>query len=178
VRLRTIVRASGIHMWDAEGNEYIDASCGPMVSCLGHGNERIIRAITSKALQLDYAFTLVARNRPNAMLAERLSLRAGPVFCNGAFSKRTTRHCRYRQGIRCGRYYPIGAMLAPAAKVDRLAKLGGFESVYSYNAGPIACAAAIAILDEIEECNLFDERFGAAALNSKPVYEDWLNAST
>jgi len=51
-------------------------------------------------------------------------------------------------------YAPIGAMLAPAAMVDRLADLTGFEFAYSYNANPIACAAALAVLDEIEERDL------------------------
>jgi adenosylmethionine-8-amino-7-oxononanoate aminotransferase len=63
VALPLIVRAAGIRMWDEAGNEYIDASCGPLVSCLGHGNERVIEAMASQARRLDYAFSLVARNR-------------------------------------------------------------------------------------------------------------------
>jgi adenosylmethionine-8-amino-7-oxononanoate aminotransferase len=63
VALPLIVRAAGIRMWDEAGNEYIDASCGPLVSCLGHGNERVIEAMASQARRLDYAFSLVARNQ-------------------------------------------------------------------------------------------------------------------
>jgi adenosylmethionine-8-amino-7-oxononanoate aminotransferase len=313
--LPLIVRASGVRMWDEAGNEYIDASCGPMVSCLGHGNERVIEAMTSQARRLDYAFSLVARNRPNAELAERLARLAGPGFervsfasggseimdralqfarqsalvtgspsrraiitlepsyhgatistsaisgdqtqspffrgfsqvshtvsapmpyrrpqgvseveyaagCAAALERkieqlgpenvlafviepiggisrgavvptgdymRAIRDICTRHGVllifdeiitgvgRTGPFFamsrwpeakpdilllakalgagyaPIGAMLAPAVLVDRLAGLGGFESVYSYNANPIACSVALAVLDEIDEGNL------------------------
>ncbi|MHA1600827.1 MAG: aminotransferase class III-fold pyridoxal phosphate-dependent enzyme, partial [Alphaproteobacteria bacterium] len=46
VPLPMMERASGVHMWDEEGNEYIDASSGPMVSAIGHGNTRVIDAMT------------------------------------------------------------------------------------------------------------------------------------
>jgi adenosylmethionine-8-amino-7-oxononanoate aminotransferase len=313
--LPLIVRAAGVRMWDDAGNEYIDASCGPMVSSLGHGNERIIHAMASQARRLDYAFSLVARNQPNAELAQRLARIAGPGFervsfasggseimdralqfarqlaiasgstsrrliitlepsyhgatistaaisgdqsqspffrgfsqvshtvpapmpyrrpagvseveyeagCAAALDRkieqlgpenvlafviepiggisrgavvptadymRAVRDICTRHGVllifdeiisgvgRTGPFFamsrwpeakpdllllakalgagyaPIGAMLAPAVLVDRLAGLGGFESVYSYNANPIACSVALAVLDEIEEGNL------------------------
>ena len=313
--LPLIARAEGVRMWDEAGNEYIDASCGPMVSCLGHGNERVIEAMASQARRLDYAFTLVARNRPNAALAERLARLAGAGFERVAFASggsevmdralqfarqfalatghpsrraiitlepsyhggtlatsaisgdqsrsaffkgftqvshtvpapmpyrrpegvsvdaheaacaaalerkvaelgaqnvlafviepiggisrgavvpsgghmRAVRDICTRHGVllifdeiitgvgRTGPFFamshwpdakpdilviakalgagyaPIGAMLAPAAMVDRLADLTGFEFAYSYNANPIACAAALAVLDEIEERDL------------------------
>jgi len=317
VSLPLITRAQGIRMWDEAGKEYIDASCGPMVSCLGHGNERVIEAMAAQARQLDYAFTLVARNRPNAELAGRLSRLAGPGYERVAFASggseimdralqfarqfavatgepsrralitlepsyhggtiaasaisgdqsrspffqgfaqvshtvpapmpyrrpegmsvdeqetasaaalerkiealgaenvlafviepvggisrgavvpsgaymRAVRDICSRHGVLLifdeiitgvgrtgpffamshwpdakpdilvlakalgGGYAPIGAMLAPAGMVDRLAELAGFEFAYSYNASPIACAAALAILDEIEECHLLE----------------------
>ncbi|MFI5010922.1 MAG: aspartate aminotransferase family protein [Hyphomicrobiales bacterium] len=315
VTLPLITRAAGVRMWDEAGNEYIDASCGPMVSCLGHGNERVIEAMASQARRLDYAFSLVARNRPNAELAERLARLAGPGFERVAFASggseimdralqfarqfavatgnssrraiitlepsyhggtiatsaisgdqsrspffqgfaqvshtvpapmpyrrpegvsadeheavcaaalerkfeqlgaenvlafviepiggisrgaiapsgdylRAVRDICTRHGVllifdeiitgvgRTGPFFamshwpdakpdilviakalgagyaPIGAMLAPAAMVDRLADLTGFEFAYSYNANPIACAAALTVLDEIEERDL------------------------
>jgi adenosylmethionine-8-amino-7-oxononanoate aminotransferase len=313
--LPIIARAAGIRMWDEAGKEYIDASCGPMVSCLGHGNERVIEAMASQARRLDYAFSLVARNRPNAALAERLARLAGPGFervtfasggseimdralqfarqlavatgqasrraivtlepsyhgatiatsaisgdqtrspffqgfaqvshtvpapmpyrrpegvsvdehaaiCAAALERkikelgaenvlafviepiggisrgavvpsgdymRAIRDICTRHGVllifdeiitgvgRTGPFFamshwpdakpdmlviakalgagyvPIGAMLAPATMVDRLAGLTGFELAYSYNANPIACAGALAVLDEIEERDL------------------------
>ncbi len=51
-------------------------------------------------------------------------------------------------------YAPLGAMLAPAAMVDELAALTGFEFAHSYNASPIACAAGLAVLDELDRQGL------------------------
>jgi adenosylmethionine-8-amino-7-oxononanoate aminotransferase len=80
VPLPLIERAAGISMWDEDGNEYIDASSGPMVSALGHGNRAVIEAMTGQAGRLDYAYTRVARNGPNLEYAERLARLAGPGF--------------------------------------------------------------------------------------------------
>jgi adenosylmethionine-8-amino-7-oxononanoate aminotransferase len=80
VPLPLIERAAGIYMWDEDGNEYIDASSGPMVSALGHGNGAVIEAISAQASRLDYAYTRVARNGPNLEYAERLTRLAGPGF--------------------------------------------------------------------------------------------------
>src|SRR5438270_13915329 len=44
-----IVRGEGSHIWDADGNEYIDyiGSWGPMI--LGHGTPTVIEAVISAA---------------------------------------------------------------------------------------------------------------------------------
>lgn len=75
-----MVRAEGIRLWDEAGREYIDASCGPMVSGIGHGNRRVIEAMATQARTLDYAYTRVARNPANLALADRLAALAGPGF--------------------------------------------------------------------------------------------------
>jgi adenosylmethionine-8-amino-7-oxononanoate aminotransferase len=80
VPLPLIVRSSGIRMWDEDGNEYIDASSGPVVSNIGHGNERVAEAMAAQARTMPYAFPLVARNRPAMAYAERLARLAGPGF--------------------------------------------------------------------------------------------------
>jgi adenosylmethionine-8-amino-7-oxononanoate aminotransferase len=51
-------------------------------------------------------------------------------------------------------YSPLGAVLAPAALVDELADLSGFEFQYSYNANPISCAAGMAVLDLYQRLDL------------------------
>lgn len=53
------------------------------------------------------------------------------------------------KGLASG-YSPLGATLAPAAMVDRLAELTGFEFQYSYNANPVSSAAGMAVLDEYQ----------------------------
>jgi adenosylmethionine-8-amino-7-oxononanoate aminotransferase len=80
VQLPMIERAAGVYMWDEHGNEYLDASSGPMVSALGHANEAVIGAMSRQASRLDYAYTRVARNRRNLEYADRLARLAGPGF--------------------------------------------------------------------------------------------------
>jgi adenosylmethionine-8-amino-7-oxononanoate aminotransferase len=75
-----MARAEGIWFWDEDGKAYIDASSGPMVSAVGHCNPRVIDAMIRQARTLDYAFTLVARNRANEQYANRLAMLAGPGF--------------------------------------------------------------------------------------------------
>lgn len=322
--LPMIERASGVTMWDVDGNAYIDASSGPMVSAIGHGNSVVIDAMAAQAKTLDYAYTRVARNRPNLDYAARLAALAGPGFervslasggseavdnaikflrqyalatgqgsrrriislmpsyhgatiatlamggndglaafldgiavvsdtvpaplsyrlpahhtreshaaeCAAALESKIlelgpenvlafiiepigglstgavvpppgyfrairdicTRHGVYLvfDEILCGAgrtgkfvtahhwpdclpdiivkakglgagYSPLGAMLAPAAMVDELAALTGFEFSYSYNANPISCAVGSAVLDEFERHGLVEraERCGA-----------------
>lgn len=65
VPLPMMARAEGIRFWDEDGKEYIDASSGPMVSVLGHGNRNVVAAMARQTLQLDYAYTQVARSRTN-----------------------------------------------------------------------------------------------------------------
>lgn len=324
VPLPLIERAEGVFMWDADGKDYVDASSGPMVSAVGHGNPAVVAAIARQAAELDYAYTRVARNRPNLVYAERLCALAGPGFervfltsggseavdaalkflrryavatgqesrrrvialqpsyhgatiaatavggdesqaalldgfaiastkvpaplsyrvpdgqtpetyaasCAHALEQaivelgpetvlafilepvgglstgavvpppsyfRAVREICSRYGVRlvfdeilcgsgrCGRfvtahhwpdalpdvvvlakglaagYSPFGAVLAPAALVDTLAELGGYESSYSYNANPISCAAALAVLDEFERLDLAERAVSAGA---------------
>lgn len=80
VRRPVMARADGVVFRDEDGKEYIDASSGPMVSALGHGNKAVIAAMTRQAETLDYAYTLVARNRVNHEYAARLTSLAGPGF--------------------------------------------------------------------------------------------------
>ena len=38
-------RTKGVYLWDTDGKRYLDASSGPMVSNIGHSNERVLAAI-------------------------------------------------------------------------------------------------------------------------------------
>ncbi len=86
VPLPVITRTKGIYMWDEDGNEYIDASSGPVVSNIGHGNERVAEAMAQQAKQLDFAYSRVARHRPNLALTDRIATLAGPGFERVALS--------------------------------------------------------------------------------------------
>ena len=77
-RRPTVARAEGIYMWDTEGKRYIDASSGPVVSNIGHGNERVVRAMTEQARKVAYASRSLFENEPNIELADLVTSLAGP----------------------------------------------------------------------------------------------------
>lgn len=46
-----IVKAKGVKMWDVNGREYIDLIAGFSVANIGHGNEKVIKAVQHQAEQ-------------------------------------------------------------------------------------------------------------------------------
>ena len=68
-------RAEGIYLYDEDGNRYIDASGGPMAVNLGHGDPRIVEAMTKQAEKFAYCHPIMS-NRPRAELCERISQKA------------------------------------------------------------------------------------------------------
>ncbi len=80
VPLPLIERAQGIYQWDEHGTEYIDVSSGPVVSNIGHGNAHVADAMARQARTMDFAYTRVARHRPNIELTARIAALAGPSF--------------------------------------------------------------------------------------------------
>jgi adenosylmethionine-8-amino-7-oxononanoate aminotransferase len=53
------------------------------------------------------------------------------------------------KGIGSG-YAPLGAMIASRKLVDPVLDMGGFQHGYTYAGNPLACAAGLAVLDEME----------------------------
>ena len=86
VPLPMITRAKGIYMWDEDGNEYIDASSGPVISNIGHGNVHVADAMAEQAKQMDFAYSRLARHGPNIALTDRIARLAGPGFERVALS--------------------------------------------------------------------------------------------
>ncbi len=80
VPLPLIERAEGIYMWDADGNRYIDASSGPIVSNIGHGVTSVGDAMARQVREMDFAYPRVARNQPNMDMTARVAKLAGPGF--------------------------------------------------------------------------------------------------
>ena len=76
-------RAEGVYLYDEDGNRYMDASGGPMAVNLGHGDRRIIEAITKQAEKFSYVHPILS-NRPRAELCEKISERA-PGTLNTTF---------------------------------------------------------------------------------------------
>ena len=68
-----VARAKGIYFWTPEGKRYIDFNSQLMCVNIGHGDERVIRAIQQQAATLSYANPFMAtevRARLAAKLAE------------------------------------------------------------------------------------------------------------
>src|SRR5258706_7260020 len=68
-----VARAKGIHFWTPEGKRFIDMNSQLMCTNIGHGDERVIEAISEQARTLCYANPFMAteaRARLGAKLAE------------------------------------------------------------------------------------------------------------
>src|SRR3954463_6350420 len=69
----TIVRGDGVHIWDANGNKYIDGLAGLFVVQLGHGRTELAEAAAKQSAQLAF-MPLWSYAHPNAIeLAERVA---------------------------------------------------------------------------------------------------------
>ena len=73
-----IRRAEGVWLEDVDGNRYMDASSGPVVSNLGHGNKRVLAAMAQQAADVAFAFPMFWESEANIRLSERLAELAGP----------------------------------------------------------------------------------------------------
>lgn len=66
------VKGQGVHLFDAEGRAYIDASGGAAVSCLGHGHPDVLAAMHAQIDQLAYAHTSFFTTEVAEQLADQL----------------------------------------------------------------------------------------------------------
>ncbi len=67
-----VARAKGIHFWTPEGKRFIDFNSQLMSVNIGHGDERVIRAIHQQAQVLPYANPFMA-TEPRARLGAKLA---------------------------------------------------------------------------------------------------------
>jgi len=74
--LPTAVRGHGIVIVDADGKEYLDASGGAAVSCLGHGHPDVLAAMHAQIDRLAYAHTSFFTTEVAEALAEHLTAHA------------------------------------------------------------------------------------------------------
>jgi len=66
------VRGEGPYLIDREGRRYLDASGGAAVSCLGHSDAAVVRAIHDQLARLPFAHTSFFTNEPLEALADTL----------------------------------------------------------------------------------------------------------
>jgi len=66
------VRGEGAYLIDRDGKRYLDASGGAAVSCLGHSDATVVRAIQEQLARLPFAHTSFFSNEPMEALADAL----------------------------------------------------------------------------------------------------------
>ncbi|HWM04356.1 MAG TPA: acetylornithine transaminase, partial [Actinophytocola sp.] len=54
----TLVRGEGAHVWDADGNRYVDLVGGIAVNALGHAHPAVVRAVTEQVATLGHTSNL------------------------------------------------------------------------------------------------------------------------
>lgn len=65
-------RGEGCYLYDTSGKQYLDASGGAAVSCLGHGDRTVIDAVKAQLDSLAYAHTGFLTSEPAEALADLL----------------------------------------------------------------------------------------------------------
>jgi taurine--2-oxoglutarate transaminase len=74
-----VTHAKGVYFWDTNGKRYLDFNSMTMCVNIGHGDERVIKAIVQQARQLPYAGPPMA-TKPRAILGRMLSeITPGPL---------------------------------------------------------------------------------------------------
>src|SRR5476651_1158484 len=66
-----VAGAKGIYFWSPDGTRYIDFNSQLMCVNIGHGDERVIRAVQAQVAQLAYANPFMA-TEPRARLSAKL----------------------------------------------------------------------------------------------------------
>jgi taurine--2-oxoglutarate transaminase len=82
-----VARAKGIHFWTPEGKRYIDFNSQLMCVNIGHGDERVTRAIAEQAAMLPYASPFMATEARAKLGAKLAQIAPGDIdvffFTNG-----------------------------------------------------------------------------------------------
>ena len=66
------VKGDGPYIIDREGNRYLDACGGAGISCLGHSEPAVIKAIQDQVAKLEFAYAMFYTSEPAELLADDL----------------------------------------------------------------------------------------------------------
>ena len=119
-------RADGVHLWDTDGKQYIDAAAGLWNVNVGHGRAALADAARQQILDLDYAPTFFGLATPPAIeLAAKLAeMYPGPInhfqFTSGGAESNET-------AIKIARYY--WSIQGKGEKVKILSRLMGYHGI-------------------------------------------------
>jgi taurine---2-oxoglutarate transaminase len=67
-----VARAKGVYFWSPDGTRYLDFNSQLMCVNIGHGDERVVRAVQAQVAELAYANPFMA-TEPRARLAAKLA---------------------------------------------------------------------------------------------------------
>jgi taurine--2-oxoglutarate transaminase len=76
-----VARSKGIYFWTPEGKRYIDFNSQLMCVNIGHGDERVIRAIQEQAAVLAYANPFMATEARAKLGAKLAEITPGDIDC-------------------------------------------------------------------------------------------------
>lgn len=68
----TGIQGAGVYLTDANGKQYLDGSGGAAVSCLGHGDRDVIKAVKAQLDSMAYAHNSFLTSEPAEQLADLL----------------------------------------------------------------------------------------------------------
>ncbi len=77
-RLPVVSHGEGIHIWDDEGNRYLDGCSGAVSANLGHGNRRIAEAARRQLARIAFTYRTQFENPPANELADLLARLSPP----------------------------------------------------------------------------------------------------
>ncbi len=163
-----LTRGEGAHVWDAEGQEYVDLLGGIAVNSLGHAHPAIVEAVTTQLQTLGHVSNLFA-SEPQLALAERLlALLGAPgrvFFSNSGaeaneaafkLTRRTGRtHLVATEGAFHGRTMGALALTGKAAYREPFEPLPGTVTFVPYGdagalADAVSDATAAVVLEPIQ----------------------------
>lgn len=67
-----VERGEGMHLWDADGKQYLDFFAGILTTSVGYGNEHVVGAVTEQLKKVAHTSTLYI-NEPQVRLAEKMA---------------------------------------------------------------------------------------------------------
>jgi predicted acetylornithine/succinylornithine family transaminase len=112
----------GMHLFDTDGNKYLDFTSGIAVTSLGHSDPDWVTAVTQQAAQLTHVSNLF-HTAPQAQLAQKLvenSFADKVFFCNSGAEANEA-------ALKFARKYARTQAQSPTAKTKIVAFTGGFH---------------------------------------------------
>src|SRR4029079_381337 len=68
----TLERGEGMHVWDSQGNRYLDCFGGVLTTSVGHARPEVVKAVSEQIGRIAHTSTLYI-NQPQADLAEKVA---------------------------------------------------------------------------------------------------------